>query len=986
MSLIAWYPLNGDIKDYSGNNYHLTNNANLPVSEYGKIGKTYDFNLKKPMIYNGWILPENSIWNDFTITAWIYPTETPVEHGYNVVSFGSNCVIRFRLTTANTVWVLWGGDSSGNTYSNVIGSLKVPLNKWSHVTVKLKDDKITIYINGIKDTESSSKKPIIMLKSTLFIGGHTESNEAEAWRGRLNDIRIYNEALSAKQIKEIAQAKICHYTFNEELYENTTNLYDNKNKLSIVNAVVKWENTHALKCEIAANIRYAGLNFNSNLTLEPLTTYTLSYKFKKVAGKLLQIRGHIEKSYFDLLSTKLNGKENYYHYNNGIELNDSFDTHCIEVTFRTKEDVTSMNKIYIQPNAMKDEYVKVRIWDIQVEKKDHATPFTTSSRSQVLKDISGYGYDMTTYNQYSPVWNKDDSSNKIKNYSTLTKKDSYSNLNFKYKYPDAFTFSCWVRTTDNEAFCLVGFPSGNNTFVSLAINNHGRISLHSYLSTPDTNGDKWYAGSTTAINDGEWHFVAATYDGTTVKSYINGKYEASSTVTFDFERQAIYDLTINMRSPDSNWGDYETRRYEGDISDVRVYATALSAEDIKLLYQPEISIDKTNVIRCSEINEEKIENKKGFNKDASITYNEFNEIPNIESGVHNLRLGNEILPVLIDMDNDEGRWARVFYHNCKSGTVLFSSANSYAEAKETNINAPTTSDKYSILSKLESFRPNTNSPFEFRIKYPTDTDSGLNKWTMKHYSNITLASAETYPLLSDIEGLTPTSETIIEDTNNFIPSLVGDYYIRHYKTKVYSSIAKNINFQIKSDDGVTCYVNNNIAFQKKTSAFNDVKITLNKGWNTLEFLYYENAGQDYLTLNQKISELVDILDYNGTYNDSNIWKQTSNPTYEKIAGYTPVKINWTSNFWGGLEWTNGSTTLIDGSVNHGNWYYAIGVSTKHGDGMPSSADIMKNTSTPNDVELWVRINNYDLFADNLIENVSISRNGILTAKEFREIY
>ena len=53
MSLIAWYPLNGDTNDYSGNNYHLTNNSNLPVSEYGKIGKTYDFNLKKPMIYNG---------------------------------------------------------------------------------------------------------------------------------------------------------------------------------------------------------------------------------------------------------------------------------------------------------------------------------------------------------------------------------------------------------------------------------------------------------------------------------------------------------------------------------------------------------------------------------------------------------------------------------------------------------------------------------------------------------------------------------------------------------------------------------------------------------------------------------------------------------------------------------------------------------------------------------------------------------------------
>lgn len=839
MSLIAWYPLNGDIKDYSGNNYHLTNNANLPVSEYGKIGKTYDFNLKKPMIYNGWILPENSTWNDFTITAWIYPTETPVTHGYNIVSFGQNSIIRFRLTPENTIWVLWGGDISSNSYSTVAGYLKVPLNKWSHVTVRLKDGKMTIYINGIKDTESSYGQPIVMLKSTLLIGGYSESSEAEAWRGRLNDIRIYNEALTTKQIKEISQAKICHYTFNEELYENTTNLYDNKNKLSIVNAVIEWENTHAFKCEIQENTIYSGAVFNSNLTLKPLTTYTLSYKLKKIKGSLTQIRGHVEESYFDLLSTKLNKKENYYHYHNGIELNDSFDTHCIEVTFRTKEDVTSMNKIYIQPNAKKNEYVKVRIWDIQVEEKDHVTPFTTSSRSQVLKDMSGYGHDMNTYNEYSPIWNQDNSNNKIKGYSTLLNKASYYYNNFKYIYPDAFTFSCWVKTTDNEAFCLVGFPSGNNTFVSLAINNNGKISLHSYFSTPNANNDKWYAGSTTAINDDKWHLVTVTYDGTTAKSYIDGKYEASNTITFDFTREPVKDLAINMIS--SNLGGVETRRFEGSISDVRVYATALSAEDIKLLYQPEISIDKANVIRCSEINEEKIENKNGFSKDASITYNEFNEIPEIKSGVHNLKLGDQILPVLVDMDNDGGRWARVFYHNCKSGTVLFSSNNSFAEAKETNINAPTTSDKYSILSKLENFRPNTNSLFEFKLKYPTDT------------------------------------------------------------------------------------------------------------------------------------------------NDSNIWKQTSNPTYEKVTEYKPIKIDWTDNYWGGLEYSENTSTLIDGSANRNNWFYAIGAASKHGDGIPSCTNVNNNGSTANDVELWVRINNYDLFIDSFIDNVSISKDGVLTASEFREI-
>ena len=122
----------------------------------------------------------------------------------------------------------------------------------------------------------------------------------------------------------------------------------------------------------------------------------------------------------------------------------------------------------------------------------------------------------------------------------------------------------------------------------------------------------------------------------------------------NFARKESDRFGFNINN-ESNLGQYEDRRFIGDIRDARIYATALSAEDIKLLYQPEISIDKANVIRCSEINEEKIENKNGFNKDASITYNEFNEIPNIESGIHNLKLGNEILPVLVDMDNDGGR-------------------------------------------------------------------------------------------------------------------------------------------------------------------------------------------------------------------------------------------------------------------------------------------------------------------------------------------
>lgn len=52
MSLIAWYPLNGDTKDYSGNAYNLTNNG-ATSNASGKIGSCYEFTSNVPMNYVG---------------------------------------------------------------------------------------------------------------------------------------------------------------------------------------------------------------------------------------------------------------------------------------------------------------------------------------------------------------------------------------------------------------------------------------------------------------------------------------------------------------------------------------------------------------------------------------------------------------------------------------------------------------------------------------------------------------------------------------------------------------------------------------------------------------------------------------------------------------------------------------------------------------------------------------------------------------------
>jgi len=71
--------------------------------------------------------------------------------------------------------------------------------------------------------------------------------------------------------------------------------------------------------------------------------------------------------------------------------------------------------------------------------------------------------------------------------------------------------------------------------------------------------------------------------------------------------------------------------------------------------------------------------------------------------------------------------------------------------------------------------------------------------------------------------------------------------------------------------------------------------------------------------------------------DSNVyeWSQTSNPVSEGISGYKPIKIPYTGQHWGGLE--PSENALMDGSVNHDNWFYAVGSYSVYGGGIPAYA-------------------------------------------------
>ena len=99
------------------------------------------------------------------------------------------------------------------------------------------------------------------------------------------------------------------------------------------------------------------------------------------------------------------------------------------------------------------------------------------------------------------------------------------------------------------------------------------------------------------VNDGWTHFCGVYKNGEYSKIYINGQLKKSVS--------SASKIHWNIHS--SKIGIYSSHNtsYNGQISDVRIYATALSDSDILELYQSSASVDNNgNLMLAGEVIEE----------------------------------------------------------------------------------------------------------------------------------------------------------------------------------------------------------------------------------------------------------------------------------------------------------------------------------------------------------------------------------------------
>ncbi|MBF4375911.1 LamG-like jellyroll fold domain-containing protein, partial [Vibrio anguillarum] len=139
--------------------------------------------------------------DQLTISAWVYPVSRPANGGlHTIVAKDTN--YEFHLDSQGRVFWYWERSSGGAntlTTSNVI-----PLNTWTHITIRYNrsassNERQKIYINGVVAATNSDNQPLKTNTVNLEIGRDYNSDN-RTFSGRLDEVAIYNQALTDSQI------------------------------------------------------------------------------------------------------------------------------------------------------------------------------------------------------------------------------------------------------------------------------------------------------------------------------------------------------------------------------------------------------------------------------------------------------------------------------------------------------------------------------------------------------------------------------------------------------------------------------------------------------------------------------------------------------------------------------------------------------------------------------------------------------------------
>lgn len=604
--LCLWLPFT----DGTTKNYGLTNmdvvDYGTSVYDQGKLGKCRSF------VGNGYLQLSNAFGiesgKDFSCCYWIKEISNNILSKFRVVYQCGNLIIghygnKFDIysITGNTLDLTYVCDTT----------------EWVHccMTYQSSNNTVTIYINGVKCSTSQPKNLTGLSGTTALIG--KRSSETYLFEGYLNDFRIYNTCLSPRQVREISEGLVCHYPLGE-----VDGKIGGRNLIKNGKGNVKagfFKNFPTVTDEygeftLKSKKTYKGIildGFVYECRDYPVgEKYTWSYDIMYTAwnfptgsnrGELWMGQRYVNAPSGETATGAWRGVTQHnlpVVGQNGCELNKWYHVkQTVTIPQQASSNVGQQGIIsFYNSNANVEASFTARIKNVKLEKSSTATPWTpapeddASFYDNVIYDTSGYCNNGSVTDSTCPTWSSD----------TPRYKGSYVFNGNKQVIdtPNVFhqediTISFWFKRLKDTNTRQFLFTIWEGVSCELTADDIPLFRIATDVShAVDALSDKKIT-----VNDGWTHFCGVYKNGEYSKIYINGQLKKSVS-----SASKIY---WNIHS--SKIGIYNSLNtyYNGQISDVRIYATALSDSDILELYQSSASVDNNgNLMLAGEVIEE----------------------------------------------------------------------------------------------------------------------------------------------------------------------------------------------------------------------------------------------------------------------------------------------------------------------------------------------------------------------------------------------
>lgn len=373
---------------------------------------------------------------------------------------------------------------------------------------------------------------------------------------------------------------------------------------------------------------------------------------------------------------------------------------------------------------------------------------------------------------------------------------------------DEFTISGWIRTTTGNKYIYSAGSGGTHLGIAIGFDVLTSGELRCFVGY---SGSAPQAISTGTVDDGNWQHVACTYDGTTIKTYING----------------VQDGSVSAPSP--VWGSTDTsyiarqgtKYFNGDMDEIHYYDKILDATNISNLYNYN---DATGVPTVPEFN------ITAFDAETAVQINTFNVTlnatffsttngtitHNVTGEYSTLVQANGYIPVTTTYTYSDGQTVQWNLTKVNRNITLYA-GNNYGQALETfNVSvdggAPLSASGYSITTEVDrtvlhnlTFTASGHKPFTF-TGFNATSNTTYNATLTSNFVYVDFdATDENSTALTDF-NLTVNGVTYAVATNKtFFLDSSELYNVTFAKANYFSDIHTNYNVTSNLTGNLTEY-------------------------------------------------------------------------------------------------------------------------------------------------------------------------------------